>query len=93
VQVPAPSSQFKTFNHPTGFFSIEYPANWEAHAGSGYGASVFPPGGSVDTGNGELTLVYGVVVNHYEPFEAGRKRGTLAEASDDLVQTIERANP
>jgi beta-barrel assembly-enhancing protease len=93
VQVPAPSSQFKTFNHPSGFFSIEYPANWEAHAGSGYGASVFPPGGSVDTGKGESALVYGVVVNHYVPFEAGRKRGSLAEARDDLVETIEHANP
>ena len=93
VQVPAPSSQFKTFNHPTGFFSIEYPANWEAHAGSGYGASVFPPGGAVDTGSGELTLLYGVVVNHYEPFEAGHKIASLAEASDDLVRTIQHANP
>ena len=93
VQVPAPSSQFKTFNHPSGFFSIDYPANWEAHAGSGYGASVFPPGGSVDTGDGESALVYGVVVNHYAPFEAGRKTGSLAEARDDLVQNIERANP
>jgi hypothetical protein len=93
VQVAAPSSQYKTFNHPTGFFSIDYPANWEAHAGSGYGASVFPAGGSVDTGDGELTLVYGVVVNHYEPFEPGQRRGSLSEANDDLVRTILHANP
>jgi beta-barrel assembly-enhancing protease len=93
VTVPAPSSQFKTFNHPTGFFSIDYPANWEAHAGSGYGASVFPPGGAVASGDGEQTLVYGVVVNHYEPFEAGQRRGSLAEANDDLVRTILHANP
>ncbi len=32
-------------------------------------------------------------MNHYAPFEAGRKTGSLAEARDDLVQNIERANP
>src|SRR5262245_34152790 len=93
VQVPAPSAQFRKFNHPTGFFSIDYPANWEAHAGSGYGAAVFPPGGVVETGGGEKALVCGVVVNHYTPFEAGRRTGSLSDATNDLVLTIERANP
>ena len=52
-----------------------------------------PPGGAVDTGDGESSLVYGVVVNHYAPFEAGRKSASLADARDDLVQTIQRSNP
>ena len=38
------------------------------------------------------TLVYGVVVNHYAPFEAGRRSASCRSARR-LVQTIEHSNP
>ena len=71
-----------------------------------------PDGGVVDTGNGQQTILYGVIVNHYAPFEgdterrqASRQRsyapyrtrtswrGSLEDATDDLVRQIIRSNP
>jgi hypothetical protein len=65
----------------------------------------------VDTGNGQQAMLYGVIVNHYAPFEGetdrqrasrehnytpfedtDRRRGSLEDATDDLVRQILRSN-
>jgi hypothetical protein len=43
-------------------------------SGSEYATSLAPAGGVVKTANGQPALVYGVVVNHYAPFEGERVR-------------------
>jgi hypothetical protein len=100
VRVPAPSGRFKTFEHRGGYFTIDYPANWKAYgSGSQYATSLAPGGGIVKTANGQAALIYGVVVNHYAPFEGERvrreanQRGKLENASLDLVRQIRRSNP
>jgi hypothetical protein len=112
VRVDQPSSRFLRFEQSNGYFTIEYPDNWRAYAsGSGYAVSMAPDGGVVDTGNGQQAMLYGVIVNHYAPFEGETQRqqdsrqrsyapfedtdqwrGSLADATDDLVRQIIRTN-
>jgi Zn-dependent protease with chaperone function len=100
VRVAAPSARYKTFEHRGGYFKIDYPANWKAYgSGKEYATSLAPDGGIVEAANDQPALVYGVVVNHYAPFEGERvrrevdKRGKLENASLDLVRQIRRSNP
>lgn len=112
VSVVQPSSRFQRFEQRNGLFSIEYPDNWRAYASdSGYAVSMAPDGGVVDTGNGQQAMLYGVIVNHYAPFEGytdrrqgslqrnyapfedtDRWRGSLEDATDDLVRQLIRSN-
>jgi len=112
VRVDPPSSRFQRFEQRNGFFTIDYPDNWRAYASdSGYAVSMAPDGGVVDTSNGQQAMLYGVIVNHYAPFEGyterqqesmqrsyapfedtDRWRGSLEDATDDLVRQIIRTN-
>jgi len=112
VRVDQPSSRFQRFEQRNGFFTIEHPDNWRAYApDSGYAVSFAPDGGVVDTGSGQQAMLYGVIVNHYAPFEGDtdrqqeslqrsyapfedtdRWRGSLEDATDDLVRQIIRSN-
>jgi hypothetical protein len=113
VRVDQPSSRFERFEQRNGYFTIEHPDNWRAYASDpGYAVSMAPDGGVVDTGNGQQAMLYGVIVNHYAPFEGETERqqqsrqhnyapyedtdqwrGSLEDATDDLVRQIVRANP
>jgi hypothetical protein len=111
LRVERPSSRFARFEQSNGLFTIEYPDNWRTYASNqGYAVSLAPDGGVVDTGNGQQAMLYGVIVNHYAPFEgetdrqrASRerhyapfedsgRRGSLEDATDDLVRQIIRSN-
>jgi hypothetical protein len=75
VRVDQPSSRFQRFEQRNGYFTIEHPDNWRAYASeSGYAVSMAPDGGVVDTGNGQQSMLYGVIVNHYTPFEGETQR-------------------
>jgi beta-barrel assembly-enhancing protease len=124
VRVDQPSSRFQRFEQRNGLFTIEHPDNWRAYAsGSGYAVSMAPEGGVVDTDDGQQAMLYGVIVNHYAPFEGvivnrdapfegvtdrqqqsrqnryapfedtNQWRGSLEDATDDLVRQIVRSNP
>jgi Zn-dependent protease with chaperone function len=112
VRVDQPSSRFQKFEQRNGLFTIEHPDNWRAYASdSGYAVSIAPDGGVVDTGNGQQAMLYGVIVNHYAPFQGdserqgasqqrsyapyedtARWRGSLADATDDLVRQVIQSN-
>jgi len=111
VQVQPPSTQFRRFSHSTGFFTIDYPTNWTAYP-SGYAVSMAPDGGVVTANDGREVMLYGVIVNHYAPFNGTETRrslslqrnytpfedrtaprGTLEDATDDLIGTILESNP
>ncbi len=104
--IERPSTSFRTFRQRTGFFEIQYPDNWRvAEPSSGYGVTLLPEGGAVRAPNGQDVLVYGVVVNHYEPFEGSigdvwgsptgpaTGQGSLEQATNDLVNELTRSNP
>jgi Zn-dependent protease with chaperone function len=73
VNVPAPSTRYARFSHASGFFAIDHPDNWRAFP-SGLAVSMAPEGGVVQLSNGQPNLLYGVIVNHYEPFEGEAER-------------------
>jgi Zn-dependent protease with chaperone function len=100
VRAVAPSAKFATYAHRSGDFNVVHPANWTVYAArNGYATSIAPAGGIVKTKKGAQAMVYGVVINRYEPFEGeasrrGRRKSIrLASASDDLVKQVLRANP
>ncbi len=104
ARVEPPSGRWKVFEQRNRFFKIRYPDNWRVlEPPSGFGVTIVPPGGVVDAG-GQPNVLYGVIVNHYDPFEgsmdgraparAGPARGTttLEAATNDIVSLLERSN-
>jgi Zn-dependent protease with chaperone function len=111
VQVDPPSNTFVRFSHSRGFFTIDHPNNFHSY-GSGMAVSMAPQGGVAERSDGQQVMVYGVIINHYAPFEGEESRrsqslqrsyapfedrtiprGSLEDATDDLVRTILDANP
>lgn len=67
--IDRPSTEFRTFEQRRRFFTMEYPANWRVYEPvSGNGVTIAPDGGFVNTGGEERDLIYGVIINHYDPF-------------------------
>jgi len=95
IRIEEPSSRMKTLEQKDQIFRIDYPENWRVYEGrEGYGVTVAPEGGIVQTQNGQPSIVVGAVVNHYVPFN-GRYEGqrtSLTEATDDLIQQITGTN-
>ena len=71
--VPAPSPEFTRFTNPDAPIEIEYPANWDAYQ-SGPAMSFVPSGGLVEVEDGASSLLQGMIVNYYEPFEGDVER-------------------
>ena len=95
AQIEAPSSRLATYRQRDGFFTIQYPDNWRSYEpDNGFGVTIVPNGGVVDTGNGQQSIIYGVIVNHYDPFQAtsNRRAPTLDQATQDLVTQITQSN-
>jgi Zn-dependent protease with chaperone function len=72
-RVAAPSPEFTRFTNPDAPIEIDHPANWDAHY-SGLAMSFVPSGGVVETEDGAPSLLQGMVVNHYQPFEGDVER-------------------
>ena len=103
---------FVRLSTSSGFFTIEHPNNWRYISGPVMAVSMAPNGGVVEGSDGQQVMVYGVIINHYAPFEGEESRrsqslqrnyapfedrtiprGSLEDATDDLVRTILDANP
>jgi Zn-dependent protease with chaperone function len=100
-RVEAPSSSWRKFTSRTGAYQVAYPSNWHVYDSGGFGVTIAPEGG-VGTANGREEIVYGVVVNHYNPF--GNTSGTylrdsrsgsitLQDATNDLLAQIRSSSP
>lgn len=99
-RVEAPSRSWRRFTNRTGAYEIAYPANWRVYDSGGFGVTIAPEGGLGQIG-GRNEVVYGMIVNHYDPFgntprsylrEAGGNV-TLQEATNDLVAQIRQSSP
>jgi len=100
-RVEAPSTSWRTFRTRSGAYEIGYPSNWQVHDSGGFGVTIAPQGG-VGTANGRTEIVYGAMINHYDPF--GNTSGTylrdtrsgsitLKDATNDLVGQIMQSSP
>jgi beta-barrel assembly-enhancing protease len=105
IRIEPPSSRSKRFTQKAGVFSIDFPENWRAfEAREGYGVTIVPQGGVLETPGGEPSIVCGMLVNHYVPFEGSvdersgaggplEGRSRLEDATNDLVRQTTHANP
>ena len=106
ASIDPPSATFRSFEQRGHFFQVDYPKNWRVYEPAhGYGVTIAPDGGFVDTGGEERNLVYGVILNHYDTFNSdtsnsfvdnsGRNesRMNLAAATNDIVSQIVHTNP
>ncbi|MBV8544629.1 MAG: M48 family metalloprotease [Acidobacteria bacterium] len=104
VNVPAPSTQMKTFVNPTRLYSVSIPANWQVYQQGNTGAT-FAPQGGIGTVNGQSDMVVGAIINHYDPFgnanslqgssSGGGYYGNISvqDATNDLIATVQRSSP
>ena len=94
VNVPAPATSYRAFTSRTGLYRISVPSNWQVYEEAGPGVTIGPPGG-VLSANGQSDIVYGLIVNHYEPFgnNGGYGNATLQSATSDLVAAIQQSTP
>ncbi len=81
------------------------PSNWQIYEQGNSGVT-FAPRGGIGNVNGQADVVYGAIVNHYDPFgnaQGSSLRGSpsggyygnvsVQDATDDLLATIERSSP
>ena len=106
LSIESPSAQFHVFQQADGVFQIEKPDNWDAYVASGgYGVTIVPRGGFTTASSGRQNIAYGVIVNHFVPFDGAVGssfvdpngsmfgRTPLDEATSDLVRNILVSNP
>lgn len=98
-RVAAPSSTFKQYSNRNGAYQIAYPSNWRVYDSGGFGVTIAPEGG-VGSISGRTEVVYGLIVNHYEPSgnaarQSLRSTGsvTLQSATNDLIAQIQQTSP
>lgn len=95
IRVAAPSRQLRTYTDRSRLYAVSYPSNWKVYDGNGHAVTLAPEGGVGNVG-GQTEIVYGAIVNHYEPFGNVRSRTgryTMEQATDDLIQQIRRGSP
>jgi beta-barrel assembly-enhancing protease len=106
LSIESPSSQFHVFQQAEGVYQLDKPDNWDAYVPSGgYGVTIVPRGGFTTTSSGRQDISYGVIVNHYVPFDGAVGtsfvdpngsmfgRTPLDQATSDLVRNILASNP
>jgi len=101
-QVAAPSSSLRKYTNRNGAYAISYPSNWRVYDSGGFGVTIAPEGGIGDAG-GRTEVVYGLIVNHYEPFgnsprsylRDGRTTTSVSmqDATNDLIAQLRQSSP
>ena len=99
-RVPAPSTSFRRYTSRSGAYTVAYPSNWQVYESNGFGVTIAPEGGIGNVG-GRTEVVYGMIVNHYDPFgntsgsylRGNNSSTTLSDATNDLLAQIERSSP
>ena len=93
INVPAPSSSLSSYTSRSGVFRVSYPSNWQVYESSTVGVTIAPPGGMGNV-NGNNEVVYGALINHYDPFGNNRSADiSLQAATQDLLSEIQRSSP
>ena len=100
-RVEPPSSSWRTFKTRSGAYQVGYPSNWRVYDSGGFGVTIAPEGGVGNVG-GRTEVVYGAIINHYDPFgntsgtylrEGGGGSISLEDATNDVVGQIRQSSP
>jgi Zn-dependent protease with chaperone function len=93
VSVPAPSNSWRSYTNNSGLYRVSYPSNWQVYESGSSGVTIAPPGGAGNV-NGNNEIVYGAIINHYDPFGNGPVSNiSLQSATQDLISAIEQSSP
>ncbi len=102
ISVDTPSGTMRAYTSRSGLYRVNYPANWRVYEeGNGTGVTIAPEQGVGDV-NGKTEVVYGAMINHYDPFNNSRSRTylrgttgnpTLQSATEDLLTQIQQSSP
>ena len=108
INVEAPAAAFSSYTSRNGLFRVGFPSNWQVYDQGGTGVTIAPPGG-IGTANGEQVVVYGAIVNHYDPVGTqGGQLGlrsmasgsgayggniTIEDATQELLSAIQQGSP
>jgi Zn-dependent protease with chaperone function len=101
--VPAPSSSWRKFSNRSSAYEIAYPSNWRVYDSGDFGVTIAPEGGVGNVGN-KTEIVYGLMVNHYDPFgntpksylrggSTSNRSVTLQDATNDLIAQVRQGSP
>lgn len=95
IRVAAPSGSFRAYTAQTGLYRVSYPSNWRVYESGSNGVTIAPEGGAFEN-DGRAEIVYGAIINHYDPFQSAtrsrRNATTLEQATDDLVSQISQSS-
>jgi hypothetical protein len=102
INVEPPSSSMRTYTSRSGVYRVAYPSNWQVYESNSTGVTIAPAGGIGNAG-GNSDVVYGAIINHYDPFgnvEGSRLQGmasggeaiSLEDATNDLLTEIQRGS-
>jgi len=92
VNVPTPSTRLKSYNQRQGLYSVRYPDNWRVlESQNTAGVTLAPDGGIVTSGQQE-SIVYGVIVNTYDPEPSSNRQLSLEQATENLISQIMQGN-
>jgi len=101
-RIEAPSTSFRSYRNSSGAYEIAYPSNWRVYDSGGFAVTIAPEGGVGNVGD-RTEVVYGLIVNHYDPFGntprsylnngSTSTQTTLQDATDDLVAQIRQGSP
>jgi beta-barrel assembly-enhancing protease len=105
-EIEPASTDLKMFDRRGGPFRIRYPANWDVREHpDGYGVTMFPKGGIIDSGRGQQEIIYGMIIDRYNLSEGdvtddfrrrGRSQGSrspLEQATESVVHRVIKSNP
>ncbi len=92
VDVPAPSRALTSYASSSGLYRVSYPSNWKVDESSSSGVTIAPPGGLTEV-DGNPEVIYGAIINRYDPIEASGAEVTLQSATRDLIRAIEKSSP
>ncbi|PYQ58975.1 MAG: hypothetical protein DMF58_13395 [Acidobacteria bacterium] len=93
VSVPAPSNSLNSYTSRSGLYRISYPSNWQVYESGSAAVTIAPPGGAGNV-NGQSEIVYGAIINHYDPFGNGPEGNiSLQTATQDLLAALEQSSP
>lgn len=102
VNVDPPSRTLRTYRDSRGLFAVDYPSNWRVYNSGSGGVTIAPEGGMGNVGN-RTEIVYGLMINHYDPFgntsgsylqpQGSSGSTSLKGATEDLLREIQRNSP
>lgn len=80
--VEAPSTSLKSYTAKSGTYRVAYPSNWRVYEEGTNGVMIAPEGGIAQSGD-RTEVVYGAILNHYDPFGGQAPRSRLRGSSSD----------